>query len=32
MGDRAPLEVAREEEGYLLVKDQLERIRHGFSF
>jgi putative toxin-antitoxin system antitoxin component (TIGR02293 family) len=29
--DRAPLELARDEEGYLLVRDELERIHHGYS-
>ncbi|MEB0123766.1 MbcA/ParS/Xre antitoxin family protein [Pseudomonas sp. CCI1.2] len=29
-GDRAPLELAREAEGYLLVRDELERMTHGF--
>ncbi|MEB0042987.1 MbcA/ParS/Xre antitoxin family protein [Pseudomonas sp. MH10] len=30
LGDRAPLDLAREAEGYLLVRVELERIKHGY--
>ncbi|MDY7564766.1 MbcA/ParS/Xre antitoxin family protein [Pseudomonas sp. RTC3] len=32
LGDRAPVELAHCEAGYLLVKDVLERINSGYSF
>ncbi|MGE8067113.1 antitoxin Xre/MbcA/ParS toxin-binding domain-containing protein [Pseudomonas sp. NPDC089569] len=30
--DCTPLEIARDESGYLRVKDVLDRIDHGYSF
>jgi hypothetical protein len=30
LGDRAPLELARDAAGYSLVRDELERISHGY--
>ncbi|PTU03326.1 DUF2384 domain-containing protein [Pseudomonas sp. HMWF031] len=30
--DCTPLEIARDESGYLRVKEALDRIAHGFSF
>jgi putative toxin-antitoxin system antitoxin component (TIGR02293 family) len=30
LGDRAPIELAHSETGYLAVKDELERINHGY--
>jgi putative toxin-antitoxin system antitoxin component (TIGR02293 family) len=31
LGGRVPLELAHDEEGYLLVIDALKRINHGYS-
>jgi len=31
LGNQSPIELARDESGYLVVKDALERIGHGYA-
>ncbi|MBM6447526.1 DUF2384 domain-containing protein [Pseudomonas sp. MIL9] len=31
LGDQSPIELARNEAGYLMAKDALERIDHGYA-
>ncbi|WP_090181999.1 MbcA/ParS/Xre antitoxin family protein [Pseudomonas arsenicoxydans] len=31
LGNQSPIELARNEVGYLMVKDALERIDHGYA-
>lgn len=31
LGDRSPIELARDEVGYRIVRDALERIDHGYA-